>query len=176
MLLEHPEIRERARLLLESKQRPKSIRRAQKLAWTAVLRARSKVIQAGKVFDQQLAAATKLMQDTPAWERENRKMRESFIRLCERIRQQASAREMVIVKRIRERMADKLLGQVKRVPALRRAMSQRHSSLPTKAGGYVRESSLPPKRSGSRKTSAAASSIATPNSAPPTAQPVPPVG
>lgn len=161
-------IRECAILLFESKSRPKSIKRAQWRAWTAVLKAKRNLMRAGKVFDQMLVVARELMKESAKWERQDRELRERFIRKCERIRTAASRKEMAVVDQIRRRLSDKLLVQAKRVPVLRHAMLRRHSSLPIQAGVSERELQLLRKPLAYPKTSAAASSTATPNSAPPT--------
>lgn len=163
-------IREHATLLAASKSRPKSIRIAQWRAWTAVLKAKKKLMQAGKVFDQQMAVASQLMKETAKWETEDRRLREKFIRKCERIRSAASRKETAVVMAIRQRLSSKLLAEAKRVPVFRKAILRRHSSSPIQAGVSEKELQSLRQPLAFPKTSAAGSSTATPNSAPPTAR------
>ena len=139
------------------------------MAWQAVMRGRTMLLKAEKEFLLRLNVANKLMKDTPAWERQDRKLREAFIRKCERLRAAASQKELSIVKRIRARMADKLLVQAERVPVLRRVMLRQHLNSPTALGASGKELLSPQKLSASVRIRSAALSIGTRSSAPPTA-------
>lgn len=173
VLKRSPAIREHAKLLAESKLRPRAIRRAQRIAWVLVLRSRNRLQREARAFDQLMAAANKLMRDTPEWERQDRELRERFIRKCERIRQAASKREMDIVKKIRRRLGDKLQEQAVRVPVLRRVMQLPRLNSLTQRGACENELLSHPAQPGSLRTPYGESSIKTRRFAPPTDRPAP---
>ena len=158
-------------MLEASKSRPKSIRIAQWRAWTAVLKAKKRMMEVERVFDQALETAKALMKETAKWEKQDRDLRLKFLRMCERIRTAASRKETATVQKIRQRLSSKLLVEAKRVPVFRHAILRKHSSLPIQNGVSQKELQLLRKPLVLPSTNAAASSTVTPSSAPPTARP-----
>lgn len=124
----NPEIRLLALQLAESKRKPHRIRKAQQRAWARVIRMQTRLQKLAKALDQEIASARTVMLETAIWEKQDRRLRDKFIQRCERVRHRASSAELETVKKIRQRLGDKLQRQAKRVPALRRAMSPQPSS------------------------------------------------
>jgi len=165
-----PEIRLLAEQMAGSKKRPPLMWRAQRQAWQAVIRARKKLMKAGQEFDQMMAAAKKVMEEKPSWERDDRVLREEFIQACEQVRNKTAAREISAVREIRKKMADKLQEAAVRAPILRRVMSRPRSNAPIPIGVLEKGSMSLPRPQGIQRVQYETSSTKTPNSAPPTDQ------
>ncbi len=129
-----------ARKMVDSKRRPLSIKRAQKKAWGQVKKARAMFLKESQRFDKAMAIATRMMRDSAEWEREDRKLREDMISLCERVRNAAAVKEMEAVRKIRRQMTNQFQENVTRVPILRRVLSRSRSRPPTQIGNSGSES------------------------------------
>lgn len=129
-----PEIRELANRLMQSKQRPPSIKRAQKKAWGHVKKARTQFLRASARFDKTMKTAAEFMRLTADWERSHRELTETIVGTAIRLRDRASVKEMESIKRIRRQLTGQFQEKVQRVPVLRRVLSRSRSRPPTPLG------------------------------------------
>lgn len=129
-----PEIQRLARRLVESQERPPSIKRAQKKAWGQVKRLQSLFLKAAVRLDRAMLSAESVMRQSSEWEREHRELKEELIREAERARDRASLKEMEAIKKIRRQVTNQFQENVQRVPELRRVLSRSRSRPPTPLG------------------------------------------
>lgn len=129
-----PEIQRLARRLVESQERPPSIKRAQKNAWGQVKRLQTLFLKAAVRLDRAMLSAESVMRQSSEWEREHRELKEELIREAERARDRASLKEMEAIKKIRRQVTNQFQENVQRVPELRRVLSRSRSRPPTPLG------------------------------------------
>lgn len=125
------EVRELSMVLNHSQRRPQEIKIAQWRAWGSVKWYRLRWERASRQLEAAMLGAKKSMAQTEQWEKQHQQVIEQFLRLCEKVKRQASEKEMAQVRKIRKKLGDKFQDEVTREPILRRMMSASRSRPPT---------------------------------------------